>query len=162
MRNLLSILEDLKEQTEKTKKRSWKWLRFWLHFPSYTGLNTTSDAEQEPLLARPARPSTPKGVPELVIERQNSKYMKASLLEKKVKAGIYSRILHVTRVLERDDGLFQPDILPTIYLLVISTLCTESWYRGFPVCFDRLYSPYTPILSALARRVGFALVHVGV
>lgn len=104
MQNLLSILEDLKEQTEQTKNRSWRWLRFWQHFPPHPKFNITADPEQEPLIARNERPSTPKDIPEFAIERRNPKHSNAILKEKKVTAGLNSRIFHVLRVLERDNG----------------------------------------------------------
>jgi len=104
MQNLLSILEELKEQTEYTKNRSWKWLRFWQHFPPYLGFSAATDPEQEPLIGRTERPSTPKDVPGLAIETRNLKHLNTVLKEKKMAAGLNSRIFHALRVLERDNG----------------------------------------------------------
>lgn len=104
MQNLLSILEELKEQTEQTKNRSWKWLRFWQHFAHYQRFSAAPDPEQEPLIARTERPSTPKNVAELAIETRNLKHLNTELKEKNANGGFSSKIFHALRFLERDNG----------------------------------------------------------
>ena len=102
MQNLLSILEELKEQTEKTRRRSWKWLRVWSHFPVYKASSAPMDPEREPFMAQSEQPNTPKDASELVIGRRNPKQLKASLRE--MKEGYSNRLFRALRVLEREDG----------------------------------------------------------
>ena len=100
MQNYLSILEELKEQTEKTKKLSWNWLKLWRRL-KYFG--PASDEEERPLITPVEQSDSPKDVPELIMERRDSKrWTDAS--QQNDHQGIYRRALRVLRVLERDDG----------------------------------------------------------
>lgn len=110
MQNYLSILEDLKEETEKTRKRSWKWLLFWRKTKPRKAQNLVDDPEQEILLGQngPNQPGTPsKDVPELVMARRYSTWNIAKQ-ETGAKQGLYRQMLHIARFLERDDGWFLP------------------------------------------------------
>jgi len=163
MQNLLSILEDLKQQTEKTKKRSWKWLKFWQRFRFYKGSSVTTDPEREPLIEPPSsQPGTTKDMPELVMGRRDSKYWKLSSQEAHPTGRFYNKLLHVMRVLERDDGWSRSRIFSAVCSHIISTLCFESWHWSCSICLICLHSGHPAILSTLARGMGFALIHVGV
>lgn len=102
MQNFLTILEDLKEETERTRNRSWKWLRFWQK--SNVRRDSRDDPERAPLLASNGRDDSSKDITQLIIERRNSKHWGAIVPDANPKEGFYRRILHILRVLERDDG----------------------------------------------------------
>ena len=101
LQNLLSILEDLKEQSEQRNNRSWKWVRFWRKRPTDENLEPSTDMEREPLIGRSDRSRIPKDVPELVIERENPR---VALHTNRVKGGFIKRLLRLLKILERDDG----------------------------------------------------------
>jgi hypothetical protein len=106
MQTYLSILEDLKEEIEKPKHRSWKWLLFWRSSKPYKTKN--SDPEQEGLIDQSAETEVPKGLPTLEFQRRATNSWKAER-EGQVevaKIGIYRRLLHMMRVLGRDDSKF--------------------------------------------------------
>jgi hypothetical protein len=109
MQTYLNILEELKEETTKTKNRSWKWMLFWRKNETKYTTNPASDPEQETLIQQDGSnqldsPSN-KLVPELVMERRGSAW-NAPCEETNVQQGLYRKILNVVRVLERDDGWF--------------------------------------------------------
>jgi hypothetical protein len=104
MQTYLSILEDLKEEIEKPKHRSWKWLLFWRSSKPYKTKN--SDPEQESLIDQNAEAEVPKGLPSLEFQRRATNSWKAER-EGQVegaKIGLYRRILRMVRVLGRDDS----------------------------------------------------------
>ena len=107
MQNYLTILEELKEETEKTKNRSWKWMLFWKKDKAKNSLNP-EDPEQEILIERNGlnqlhAPS--KDIPELVMERRGSVWNGPSE-ETSTVQGFYRKMLQLARVLERDDCQF--------------------------------------------------------
>jgi len=102
MQNFLTILEDLKEETERTRNRSWKWLRFWQK--SNIRRDSRDDPERAPLLAPNGHDDSSKDITQLIIERRNSKHWSTIVPDTNPKEGFYRRILHILRVLERDDG----------------------------------------------------------
>ena len=109
MQTYLVILEELKEETTKTKNRSWKWMLFWQKNETRFTSNAASDPEQGILIQQngsnqPDSPSN-KHVPELVMGRRGSAW-NAPNEERNVQRGLYRKILNVVRVLERDDGWF--------------------------------------------------------
>jgi hypothetical protein len=101
MQTFLAILEDLKDETEIKRSRSWKWLRFWPR-SKYKG-RFRDDPEQEPLMGETRHDSSAKDLPHLIMERQNFKQWDAMVLEDQAKRGFYRRTLRLLRVLERDD-----------------------------------------------------------
>jgi hypothetical protein len=108
MQTYLSILEELKEETEKTRNRSWKWLLFWQRDRTHDAKDSTNDPEQEVLIEQNGlnQPNTPsKDAPELVMERRGSVWNPPAQ-ETNVQQGFYRKMLDVVRVLERDDGQF--------------------------------------------------------
>ena len=105
MQNYLAILEELKEETEKTKNRSWKWILFWRKDKTKDNKNLPDDPEQEALIAQtgPDSPDPPsKNAPELVMGRRGSVW-NGTPKEKNSTQGFYRKVLNVVRVLERDD-----------------------------------------------------------
>jgi hypothetical protein len=107
MQTYLNILEELKEETEKTRNRSWKWMLFWHKDKTKDALNSANDPEQEGLIEQTGlnQPDTPsnKAVPELVMGRRGSVWNPPKE-ERNVQQGFYAKILNIVRVLERDDG----------------------------------------------------------
>ena len=106
MQTYLNILEELKEETEKTKHRSWKWILFWRREKAKEPPSFAHDPEQENLieqngLTQPDLPSN-KNV-EFVMERRGSTW-NPSTQEKNVQQGFLRKIFSVARLLERDDG----------------------------------------------------------
>ena len=104
MQNYLTILEELKEETEKTKNRSWKWMLFWKKDKTKNSPNP-DDPEQEILIEQNGlnqlhAPS--KDIPELVMERRGSVW-NAPREETSTAQSFYRKMLQVARVLERDD-----------------------------------------------------------
>lgn len=105
MQNYMTILDELKEETEKTRNRSWKWILFWRKDKSKDPQNSPDDPEQENLieLNEPDSPETPsKYAPELVMERRGSVW-NGLPEERNSTHGFYRKVLNVIRVLERDD-----------------------------------------------------------
>lgn len=104
MQTYLSILEDLKEELEKPKHRSWKWLLFWRSSKPYKTKN--SDPEQESLIDQNAETEVPKGLPSLEFKRRATNSWKSEREGKieDVRKGLYRRLLHIVRVLSRDDS----------------------------------------------------------
>ena len=124
MQTYLTILEELKEETEKTKNRSWKWLLFWRRDKTKDTRCLTNDPEQEILIEqnRLNQPDAPaKDEPELVMERRGSVW-NGTREEASAKVGFYDRMLNIVRVLERDDGEF----LPAKYFSSFERLLTFS------------------------------------
>jgi hypothetical protein len=103
MQTYLSILEGLKEVTEK-HNRSWNWLRFWKRSKHQLTQPPTEDPEQERLIEQQEGPEVPKDIPELVLERRNARKWRAAEQGHDSTGDFYHRLLHIIRVLERDDG----------------------------------------------------------
>ena len=107
MQNYLIILEELREETEKTNNRSWKWMLFWKKDKPKLDQNS-HDPEQESLLQQnaPNVLHTPsKDIPELIMERRGTVWNVPNE-ETNAARGFYRKILNIARVLERDDGQF--------------------------------------------------------
>src|SRR4051794_10978919 len=107
MQNFIAILEDLKDETEERRNRSWTWLRFWQRSKRRTPYG--DDPEQEPLLGQNRHDDSSKDIPHLIMERRNSKQLHAFNQEEHGQ-GFYRRALNILRVFERDDGLYPPSI----------------------------------------------------
>lgn len=102
MQTFLSILDDLKDETEIRRYRSWKWLRFWQRTKSRNTFG--ADIEQEPLLGQNRHDDSSKDLPHLILERQNNKHWNHRMEEEDSKKGFYHRSLHLFRLMDRDDG----------------------------------------------------------
>jgi hypothetical protein len=103
MQNYLAILEGLKEVTEK-QDRSWNWLRFWKKSKDQLTQPPTEDPEHERLIEQQEGPEVPKDIPELVLERGNARKWRAAEQGHDATGDFYHRLLHIIRLLERDDG----------------------------------------------------------
>ena len=101
--NFLTILEELKEQTESDHGRSWGWLKFWRRYKS--AKNASNDEPEAELLIEasngPAQlPKVPKDDPAL--DRRDAR--KWEEMRKHSKNSLYQRTLKVLRVFSRDDS----------------------------------------------------------
>ncbi|KAH9223420.1 hypothetical protein DL95DRAFT_431393 [Leptodontidium sp. 2 PMI_412] len=105
MQTFLSILEDLKEWTEKENPKSWNWIRFWRKpKPQVTdGPNGVPEEEQR-LIQPPQEPLLPKDLPDLAIERRSTRQWQAPVQNKKW--SLYRKILDIILILARDDVRF--------------------------------------------------------
>jgi hypothetical protein len=160
MQNYLTILEDLKQETEKTKNRSWKWILFWRKSKAKKA-SATEDPEQETLIEQTRLPDTSlpsKRIPELVLERRGSVWNGPGDV-KNATQDFFRKMLHAFRIVERDECMYNfKKSFPV--LTVGSPLCIESRYWSGSLCTFRLHSIYATVLSTLARRMGSLILHV--
>jgi len=105
MQNYLSILEELKEVTE-TQSRSWNWVRFWRKSKDQLTQPPAEAPEQERLIDEQNPTDVPKDMAELILERRNARNWRSAEREHDSNHNFYHKLLHVVRVLERDDGEF--------------------------------------------------------
>jgi hypothetical protein len=103
MQTYLSILEELKEETEKPI-RSWKWLKFWKKTKPNSRQTATVSPEEEALINPTRELEAPKNPTDTVFQRHETRKWRTSQSPKVSKRGFYEGILHVIRVLGRDDG----------------------------------------------------------
>ena len=107
IQNFLTILEELKEQSEKDNGRSWNWLKFWRKSKT-SKYGSNLDPETELLIEAnngPAQlPKVPKDDPAL--GRRDARKWKE--LRGDSNNGLYRRTLKVLRTFSRDDSKFAP------------------------------------------------------
>ncbi|KAK7419892.1 hypothetical protein QQX98_003079 [Neonectria punicea] len=108
----LDVLEDLKYTTE-TGSRSWGWLRFWEHLPSFrkAKIHTSDDPETERLIPKPPvqrlrKSQIPKGIPDTMVKRRDTFSWDAAPEESRFKRSFSQKVLNASRFLVRDDILF--------------------------------------------------------
>ncbi|KAF7540930.1 hypothetical protein G7Z17_g12075 [Cylindrodendrum hubeiense] len=99
----LDVLEDLKYTTE-TSSRSWQWLRFWHHLPSFREAKKfpLDDPETERLIPKPPVPrlrksQVPKGIPDTMIKRRDTFNWDAAPQANKFKRAFSQKVLKVSR-----------------------------------------------------------------
>jgi len=103
MQTYLSILEDLKDEIESSRRRSWKWLLFWRS--SQHPKTQNSDPEQESLIDQNAETEVPKGISSIQFQGWSPKTWTSETEGKGgAKAGLYRKLFHILRILGRDDG----------------------------------------------------------
>jgi hypothetical protein len=113
MQTYLAILEDLKDEIESSSRRSWKWLLFWRS--SKPSKSQNSDPEQVSLIDQNAETEVPKGFPNISFARRESKTWKPEREgEDGAKVGFYRKLLHIFRVLGRDDSKLYGLDCPTL------------------------------------------------
>ncbi|TVY80910.1 Uncharacterized protein LSUE1_G003049 [Lachnellula suecica] len=134
MQIYLSILEDLKDELEKSKHRSWKWLLFWRESKPYQIKN--SDPEQESLIdSNNAETEVPKSLPNLEFRRRATNSWKPEREGQEVAKRLYRRLLHMVRVLGRDDIRFAVKVgfgaaLYALFAFIPVTRPFYSHWRG--------------------------------
>ena len=105
MQNYLVILEDLKAVMENPPQRSWSWARFWRKNASQSFSEPAAPSEQEPLvLDLDGRTVPPKDFTESANDRAAAQNLKIAAVETPSKQGMYTVILPVVRILERNDS----------------------------------------------------------
>ena len=106
MQNYLFVLEELKEVTERPS-RSWKWLLFWQEkSKSRKGPQTIPEEEEALIEQSSPEAEIPKTLPDLVLERNETRQWRSSAPQDAAKQGFYDRILRFIRFFERDDGMW--------------------------------------------------------
>ncbi|KAG0652079.1 hypothetical protein D0Z07_1078 [Hyphodiscus hymeniophilus] len=134
MQNYLNILEELKEETEKTKSRSWKWMLWWRKVKKNVASNSANDPEQETLIeqngANLSTSPLSKSIPEIVMGRRGSVW-NAPTEAGYVQQGLYCKMLNVARILERDDVrfAFKVGIGAALYALFAFIPLTRPFYQ---------------------------------
>jgi hypothetical protein len=114
MQNFLTILEELKDVIENRPQRSWKWLRFWQKSQPH---KKSQDPEQENLIDQNVETSLPKDIPNLVLQRRQSRSWKSDHEgQESGSKSIYQYILVVVRFLERDDSKLCPHCILLLLL----------------------------------------------
>ncbi|KAH7149579.1 Fusaric acid resistance protein-like-domain-containing protein [Dactylonectria estremocensis] len=108
----LDVLEDLKYTTD-TGSRSWCWLKFWQHLPSFRGGDKQSqnDPEAESLIPKPPvqrlkKSQIPKGIPDAMVKRRDTFSWDAAPQASKFKRAFSERLLNASRFFVREDILF--------------------------------------------------------
>lgn len=101
MQNYLAILEDLKEEVEISRSRSWDWLRFWRKSQSSTKM--IADPEQIGLMSQDGSHAIPRARHDMERERRKSQEFRVALREHPSRTGLY-RFLRLLSVIERDDS----------------------------------------------------------
>lgn len=104
MQNFLSILEELKEATEHRDQRSWSWLKFWQKTKAQKTKRPNEDPEQEALMEQNQETEVPKDLPDLVLERRETRRNVHEEPEFHPMKSLYNKAFQVIRFLERDDG----------------------------------------------------------
>lgn len=130
MQTFLSVLEDLKETTEKDNARSWNWIRFWRKSkPQVTEGPNAVPEEQERLIQQPQEAMLPKDLPDLVLDRRETRQWKATAENKKW--DLYRKILNVVMVISRDDVRFavKVGIGASLYAMFAFIPSTRPFYQ---------------------------------
>ncbi|KAF4636320.1 hypothetical protein G7Y89_g1758 [Cudoniella acicularis] len=107
MQTYLSILEELKEETENRKQRSWNWIRIWRKDKNHQNQDANTDPEQESLIDQNQDTDVPKGLPDMVLQKRESKFWEPETDGKEsTKQEVYRWVLSLMSFLERDDIRF--------------------------------------------------------
>lgn len=106
MQNYLAILEELKEEVERPKHRSWRWLMFWRRSKRPLKADAVDNEEQEHLIARDVGTEVPKDIPDPLRTRLGYRKVQiAAKLSPGSKGGVIRRkAMRMVRFLERDDS----------------------------------------------------------
>ncbi|TVY29561.1 Uncharacterized protein LHYA1_G000995 [Lachnellula hyalina] len=130
MQTYLSILEDLKDEIESSRRRSWKWLLFWRS--SQHPKTQNSDPEQESLIDQNAETEVPKGISSIQFQGRSPKTWTSETEGKGgAKAGLYRKLFHILRILGRDDVRFavKVGLGASIYALFAFIPLTRPFYQ---------------------------------
>ncbi|CAD6444534.1 6400fd72-2887-4d17-b4c0-db2a38c545ae [Sclerotinia trifoliorum] len=137
MQNYLAILEELKEEVERPKHRSWRWLMFWRKSKSQSKSDAIDNEEQEQLIARDAGTELPKDIPDPLSTRLGySKVEIAAKINPGTKGGVIRRkAMLMVRFLDRDDIRFAVKVglgaaLYALFAFIPGTRPTYQHYRG--------------------------------
>ncbi|KAF7920641.1 hypothetical protein BELL_0293g00090 [Botrytis elliptica] len=137
MQNYLAILEELKEEVESSKHRSWKWLMFWRKSNRQSKADAIDDEEQEQLIARDVGTELPKDIPDPLRTRLGYRKVEiTSRVSSETKGGIIRRkAMCMVRFLDRDDIRFAVKVglgaaLYALFAFIPGTRPTYQHYRG--------------------------------
>ncbi|KAK0116947.1 hypothetical protein ONS96_012791 [Cadophora gregata f. sp. sojae] len=130
MQTFLSILEDLKEWTENDSARSWNWIRFWRKpKPQVADGPNAVPEEQERLIQQPQEAMLPKDLPDLVLDRRETRQWQAPA--ENTKWALYRRILNIIMIISRDDVRFavKVGIGASLYAMFAFIPSTRPFYQ---------------------------------
>ncbi|KAF7952187.1 uncharacterized protein EAE97_001684 [Botrytis byssoidea] len=137
MQNYLAILEELKEEVETSKHRSWKWLIFWRKFNRQSKADAIDDEEQEQLITRDVETELPKDIPDPLRTRLGYRKVEiTSRVNSETKGGVIRRkAMCMVRFLDRDDIRFAVKVglgaaLYALFAFIPGTRPTYQHYRG--------------------------------
>lgn len=106
MQNYLEILEELKEETERPKHRSWKWMLFWRKNRGQTKGDALSDDEQEGLISRETGGEMPKDIADIMTKRLGYRKVEVGTKIDETKAGKFrAKAIRMLRFMDRDDSM---------------------------------------------------------
>ncbi|KAH8820947.1 Fusaric acid resistance protein-like-domain-containing protein [Xylogone sp. PMI_703] len=104
MQTFLSVLSDLKEEMERSRKLSWTWIRFWWRKSSKKPSQRPADPEQEGLINTSEEPEHETEVLDVRLGRKPKISLKTPKLEESSKKGsLYWRVLRLLKYLTNDD-----------------------------------------------------------
>lgn len=106
MQNYLAILEELKEEVERPKHRSWKWLMFWRRSKRKAKADAINHEEQEQLIATGVGNQLPKDIPDPLRTRLGYRKMEIGAKTTTASKGgiIRRKAVGMVRFLDRDDS----------------------------------------------------------
>lgn len=133
MQTYMTILEELKEEADNRKQRSWSWVRFWHRDRHSKDKSKNSDPEQEALIEQNRETNAPRDLPEISFQRRQSKTYSSSNDDgsESVKQSFYTWVLQIIRFLERDDIRFaiKVGIGAALWALFAFIPTTRPYYR---------------------------------
>lgn len=163
MQNYLAILEELKEEVERPKHRSWKWLMFWRKSKRQSKGDAINNEEQEQLIASDVGTQLPKDIPDPLRNRLGYRKVEiAAKVNPESKGGIIRRkAMRMVRFLDRDDSEYFRIIFLTCFLPTSSTICDKGWSWSCSLCSFCFHTRNKTNVSTISRRMGTFVLHVG-
>ncbi|PQE04711.1 ribosomal l19 protein [Rutstroemia sp. NJR-2017a BBW] len=136
MQNYLEILEELKQETERPKRRSWKWMLFWRNHRDQSKRDALNDDEQEGLISRELGGEMPKDITDIMTKRLGYRKVEVGTKIDETKAGkVRAKVMRMLRFLDRDDIRFAVKVgfgaaLYALFAFIPETRPTYQHYRG--------------------------------
>ena len=164
MQKYLDVLDDLKHANEETK-RSWQWLKWWRKKNEHNqGISALPyhDAEERETLIKPIKKTAmPRGVPDSMIQRQDTYSWQAAPESSRVVATFSQRLLRMLRGLARDDSksISFPHATTSLFLTLVSPFWLKSRYRSHPMGYARVPARDQGRLPTLERGMGPPFIH---
>ncbi|RDW91153.1 hypothetical protein BP5796_02318 [Coleophoma crateriformis] len=128
MQNYLTILEELKEELERSNRRSWNWAYFWKR--GRIQKSPPSPEEESLLEQQDDRHDVTKDLPELALRKESTQW-KGKSQEGTLQERIFRKVFHVARFLRRDDirFAFKVGIGAALMASLAFIPATRPWYR---------------------------------
>ncbi|KAM3076632.1 hypothetical protein ACMFMG_007438 [Clarireedia jacksonii] len=136
MQHYLEILEELKEETERPKRRSWRWVLFWRKRRDRSKGDALSDDEQEGLISREIGGEVPKDITDIMTKRLGYRKVEVGTKIDESSVGkLRAKIMRMIRSLDRDDIRFAVKVgfgaaLYALFAFIPETRPAYQYYRG--------------------------------